>query len=272
MKLSQVLQSVLLGLILLGLFATMAQNSYGLTLMGVSCFGLALLFLVQLSWKVIEDSGFEKKDITMLSELLLLSLLLLVFGFRIFYIKLPFSDIIFLIICVLLVLTYISINLNIYKRTRNDNPSLARNSAYFYSSIIIFLISLGSRIIAPSLSSLIGALGFIVAIPFLISLFGRKQYDYSERSVTIFQFIASTGNKSGMLFLFFMLSSIYIGLSNFRIIPNIGNADKPPTYIELVNNAEAGKEKPVNGKFQHEIYKENMDKFLLRHGRKQVRK
>jgi hypothetical protein len=38
------------------------------------------------------------------------------------------------------------------------------------------------------------------------------------------------------------------------------------TYIELINQAETGKEKPVNGRYRHEIYKEQMDKFLARHG------
>lgn len=269
MKLSQVLQSIFLGLILLGLFATMAQNSYGLTLMGVSCFGLALLYFAQLSWRAIEDSGIENKDITGLSELLLLSILLLIFGFRVFYIKLPFSDIIFIMLCVLLILTYLSITLRTNKLIRNENPPLARNATYFYSSIIIFLISLGTRVINPSLSAPIGALGFLIAIPFLISVFGRKKYEYSAKTITLFQFIVSSGNKAGMLFLFFMLSGIYISLSNFRIIPSIANADKPPTYIELINNAESGKEKPVNGKYEHEIFKEYLDKFLLRHGNKQ---
>lgn len=268
MKLNQVLQTTFLGLIILGLFATMAQNSYGLTLMGISCFGLALLFLAQLSWRVIEDSGIEKKGIIRHIELLLLSVLLLIFGFRVFYIKLPFSEIIFMMLCVLLILTYITVIFQINQTTGNENPSLARNAIFYYSSIIIFLISLGTRVLSPSLSATIGAFGFLVALPFLISVFGRKKYDYQDGTITVFEFIASSGNKALMLFLFFVLSSIYIVLSNFRIIPRIGNADKPPTYIELINNAETGKEKPVNGKYEHEIYKEYLDKFVLRHGGK----
>ena len=74
-----------------------------------------------------------------------------------------------------------------------------------------------------------------------------------------------------MLFLFFIFSVIYVGLSNFRIIPSIENADKPKAYIELINQAETGKEKQVNGKYQHEIYKEAMDKFLARHGNKNAK-
>ena len=38
--------------------------------------------------------------------------------------------------------------------------------------------------------------------------------------------------------------------------------------IELINNAETGRENPVDGQYQHEVYKEAMDKFLERHGEK----
>jgi hypothetical protein len=270
MKVSQLLQSFFLGLILLGLFAIMAQNSYGFTLMGISCFGLALLYLTQTGWKVIEDfSTLDNKDITVISELLLLAFLILLFGFRAFYINIPFSDLIFTTICGLLIIVYFIIALGIHKAVISENPLLARNITLFYSSILILLLSLGLRIINSSLSAVIGALGILASLPFFISLLRNRHYEYSGKSVTLFQFIASTGNKAGMLFLFFIFSAFYIGLSNFRIIPSIENTDKPKTYIELINEAETGKDKPVNGKYQHEIYKEAMDKFLARHGNKQ---
>jgi hypothetical protein len=267
MKVSQLLQSFFLGLILLGLFSIMAQNSYGFILMGISCFGLALLYFTQTGWKVIEDfSTLDKKDIMAISELLLLSFLIMLFGFRAFYIKIPFSDIIFTTLCGLLIIVYFIIVSGISKAAKGENPALAGNVIFFYSSVLIFMLSLGLRIINPSLSAVIGALGILVSLPFLISLFRNKQYEYSGKSVTMFQFVAASGNKAGMLFLFFIFSAFYVGLSNFRIIPSIENADKPKTYIELINEAETGKDKPVNGKYQHEIYKEAMDKFLERHG------
>ncbi len=85
-----------------------------------------------------------------------------------------------------------------------------------------------------------------------------------EHPVTLLQFIVAEKNKAGLLFLFFIFSGVYVGLSTIKIIPAIENSDKPRTYIELINNAESGKEEPENGKFQHEKYKEVMDKFLER--------
>jgi hypothetical protein len=271
MKISQVLQYLSLGLILAGLSAMMAKNGYGYTLMGLACFGLAALYFAQVSWKVIEDfSGLEKKEISGLSELLLLAILISLFGFRAFYINLPFSDIIFITVCGLLIVVYCLIAAVTFNSAKKENTGLAVIIAFFFSSLILFLLSLGSRIFNPALSSVIGILGFLASFPFMISLLHQKKYDYSGKSITIFQFIVASGNKAGMLFLFFILSAVYVGLSNFKIIPAIENADKPPAYIELINQAESGKDKPVNGKYKYEIYKEAMDKFLLRHGTKKV--
>jgi hypothetical protein len=155
-----------------------------------------------------------------------------------------------------------------FNDVKNENPGLAGIIVFFYSSLLLFILSLGTRIFNPTLSEVIGALGFLASIPFLISLLRQKKYDYSGRSITLLQFIVASRNKAGMLFLFFIFSSVYVGLSNFKIIPAIENADKPATYIELINQAESGKEKPVNGKYKHEIFKEAMDKFLRRHGNK----
>ena len=272
MKISQVLQSLLLGLILAGLSAMMAKNGYGYTLMGLSCFGLAAFYFAQVTWKVIEDfSGLEKKEISVISELLLLAILISLFSFRTFYINVPFSDIIFVSVCCLLIVVYSLMATETINAVKKENTGLAGIIALFFSALILFLMSLGSRILNPSFSLITGALGSLSSVPFLFSLLRQKKYYYSGKSVTVFQFIVSSRNKAGMLFLFFIFSGVYVGLANFKIIPAIENADKPPSYIELIYQAESGKEKPVNGKYQHEVYKEAMDKFLEKYGNTKLR-
>jgi hypothetical protein len=267
MRISQVIQSLFFALILAGLSAMMAKNGYGYTLIGLSCFGLALLYFAQVSWKVIEEfSSPEKKDITAISELLLLASLLVLFGFRAFYINIPFGDLIFITLCGLLSVVYFIIASRIFKTGKNANPGLAGNVLLFFTALLFFLFSLGTRIISPSLSAISGVMGILTSVPFLISILRKKKYDISGKTITLLKFIISSGSKAGILFLFFVLSAIYLGLSNFKIIPAIENADKPAAYIELINRAENGKDKPVNGKYRHELYKEAMDKFLTRHG------
>lgn len=268
MKPNQILQSIFISIILVGLFATMAQNGYGFTLIGTACFGLSLLFIAQGFGKTIEDfSHLERKDVLGISELFLLGLLLLLFGMRAFYVRPPYIDFIFILVCGLLIATYFFNASGIYSNSKKENPALARYVVLFYLSILLFLSSLGIRIISPSWSAVVGGMGALVSIPFLISLIRYRQYDYSGTSITLFQFIAAEKNKAGLLFLFFIFSGIYVALSTVKIIPAIENSYKPRTYIELINDAENGKEQPVNGRFRHEAYKEMMDKFLERHNK-----
>ena len=269
MKLNQVLQSIFIALALVGLFAMMAQNGYGFTLMGTACFGLALLYVTQAGWKLVNVfSGLEQRDIMGIAELFLLALLLMLFGFRAFYIRPPFIDFIFILLCGLLMAVYSFIASGVFAAAKKENPGMGWNILFFYSSILILLLSLGVRIISPTGSIVVGGVGFIVSVPLLISVVRQKHYEYLGKAISIFQFVAGSKNKAGLLFLFFISSALYTGLATTNIIPEIENASKPRTYIELINSAESGKEKPVDGQYQHEVYKKAMDKFMERHGDK----
>ncbi len=183
MKPNQILQSIFISIILVGLFATMAQNGYGFTLIGTACFGLSLLFIAQGFWKPVEDfSHLEQKDVLGISELFLLGLLLLLFGMRAFYVRPPYIDFIFILICGLLMATYFFIASGIFSDAKKENPALARNVVFFYLSILLFLLSLGIRIISPSWSAVIGGIGALVSIPFLIFPDTIPKYDYSGTS------------------------------------------------------------------------------------------
>ena len=269
MKLDKIVQSLLLSLVIIGVFASMARNAYGFTFIGTACFGLALLYGAQLIWKLIDDfANLTKKDVPGLMEPFLLAALLLVFGFRASYIYLASGELIFLVVCGLLVLVYGWIGLNIFNQTKKEGPGLAHNIGHFYFSLLLFLLALASRNISLLWSSGFGALGMLGSLPFLWSVVRQQRYDISGKTVSFFQFIIVSKNKAGLLFLFFLSSALYTGLTYVSLIPEIANADQPKDYIELVRNAESGKEKPVNGKYQHQVYKEAMDKFLKRHGKK----
>jgi hypothetical protein len=47
-------------------------------------------------------------------------------------------------------------------------------------------------------------------------------------------------------------------------LPKLYSDQFPQAYFKLVNNAETGKEKPVNGKYRHEEFKAMYDQFVER--------
>jgi hypothetical protein len=245
----------------------MARNAYGFDLIGVACLSLAVLFVIQLVWRVISEYGaITRADAPEMLELVLLSLLTLLFGFRAFYIYVNYSEIIFNGLCALQIFVYSYMGYKIFGDTRKSNKPLANNLVFFYSSILLSLLSIAVRSIA-TWSLALGVLALLTTLPIFISVGQQKKFEVNSKSISLLHFIVVSKNKAGLLFLFFISSALFTGLNYWGVIPSIENVDRPKDYIELINRAEAGKEKPVNGQYQHAKYKAAMDKFVERHGK-----
>ena len=76
-------------LLIMGAFASMAQNRYGLKLIGGVVFVFALVFLVEFITDLQENG---KKDLVALIETGSLFLLLVIAGCRVFYLHFPFIE------------------------------------------------------------------------------------------------------------------------------------------------------------------------------------
>lgn len=269
MRVSQFIQFILIALIIIGLFAAMARNNYGFDLVAMACFGLAILYGAQLLWKIVTDFyHLSTKDISGFLELFLLSLLIMIFGFRFFYINLPAGETLFTIISSLLLLNYVLLGYGTFKTVINKNSSLAKIAIWLHASLCLFILSMLLQITNPDVSKILGVLGLVIAIPFLYEAIRSRQFNYSDKTITAIQFVIKSKSKAGLLFAFFISAGFYLVLADFGIIPKVQDAEKPKAYLDLINNAETGKEKPVDGKYQHEKYKEAMDTFLKRQRKK----
>jgi hypothetical protein len=255
-------------LALVGVFAAMARNAYGFDFIGTACLGLSLLFLLQLVWKVANEYGaLHRGDVPEMAELILLSLFTLMFGLRAFYIYVNNGGIILAFIIVFQVPVYLTLGYFAWTDTKKENPLLANNILSLYASVFIFLLSLLIQTNTLWFMSM-GSLATVMAAPFIISVIRKRPFELKSKTTTLLQFVIASKNKTGLLFLFFISSALFTGLGYFNVIPTIENVERPKDYIDLINNAESGKEKPVDGEFQHQKYKEAMDKFLERHGKK----
>jgi hypothetical protein len=57
-----------------------------------------------------------------------------------------------------------------------------------------------------------------------------------------------------------------MGLTKVDLIPRMYSDQFPQAYFELVNRAESGEERPVDGAYQHEKFKAAYDRFVRRRG------
>lgn len=247
-------------LLVMGAFASMAQNSYGLKIVGWVAFAFSFLFLTQI-FSVLRNK--EKRRGSLISELVGLFTLSALLGFRVFYIYFPYAEILFVAGGVLLVLVYIRHMMVLVKEYQPKNKILAIILAVFHLSLILFIASLVTVPFMPKVSVLIGSTAFVLLVIVCIVSFLKKDLIVDGNRVTVFSVIRQFKNHSIVIASLFLLISFYFGFNKIGIVPGIYSDEFPQSYYKLVNEAAAGNEDPGN-KHRHEDFKKMYDQFLKR--------
>ena len=246
-------------LLVMGAFASMAQNSYGLKIMG----GVALVFgLVFISEFI---SGLRKKakmDVYALIEPACLFILSFIFGLGVFYIHFPFIEWLFAAAGVLLVLVYIRKMILRFRDFQPKNNFLAMLVLVFHLSIILFFISLVMVPFAAKTAEYSGIVAFVLLLIFIVAGLLKKKLLVEGESISAFGMIRKFKDYSIIIVSLTLMFSFYIGFNKIGVLPGIYSDEFPRAYFELVNKANAEKEKAEDGKLKHEEFIEKYKQFL----------
>ncbi len=245
----------------MGAFAAMAQNSYGFSILGGVALSFGLIFLYQFIENILKK---EKRDTTTRIELISMSVLSFIFSLRIFLIRIPFAEWLFEVAGILLILVYFKKLVQSFGRLRSGNMSLALLVLVFHLSIILFVLSLVVAPFALQVSEYMAILAFVLLAGFLITSFFKKQFFIDGENTSAFKVISLFKDRSVILVSLFFIVALYTGFSRIGVLPKLYSDQFPQAYFKLVSNAESGKEKPVNGKYQHEEFKAKYDQFVER--------
>jgi hypothetical protein len=267
MKKNNLIYFLLFILLVTGAFASMAQNSYGLKIMGGVAFAFGLIFLVELIGALTSE---EKKDGFVLAELAAMIPFTIIFGCRVFNIYFPFIEWVFAAAGVVLVIFYIRKLLLRYRRLAVRNKSLAQLGVVFHLSIIFFLVTVILSPFAILWTKWIGLAGFVLLLAFITGSLIKKQYLLEGNNITPLQMVTGYRDHSVVLALLFLLISLYVTLNMAGLIPDIYSDEYPRAYTELVNKAASGEEKPMNGKYKHELFMEQYQ-LMLKHSKAKSR-
>jgi hypothetical protein len=134
----------------------------------------------------------------------------------------------------------------------------------FYGSIVLYLVSMVTVPFLPSLSEPAGMAAFALLILVGILSLVYRGILFNGEKTSGFQFIFRLKDRSGVLIVLFLLFTAYMGLTKIEVLPKMYSDEFPKAYFQLVNEAEAGREKPKDGKFKHEEFKEKYDQFVTR--------
>lgn len=243
----------------MGAFASMAQNSYGLKIMGGVAFVFGLLFLIEFV-SLLREKG--KKDQYRIVEPVCLFTLSVIFAFRVFYIYFPFIEWLFAAAGVVLVMIFTSKMTHRFRNMKPDNSKLAICILLFHFSIIFFLASLVVVPFAKMISMISGIIAFILILIFIIIGFFKKDWLVNGEIVSPFKMVTHFKDHSIIIVSLMLLFSLYIGFNQVGLIPGIYSDEFPQAYYKMVEDAASKKETPVEGKYKYEAFKEQYDAFL----------
>jgi hypothetical protein len=253
-------------LLVMGAFASMAQNGYGLKIMGGVALAFGVLFLLEF---VTELGKKETKDGYALAELAAMIIFSAIFGCRVFNIHFPYIEFLFAGAGAWLVFFYLRKLIIRYKRLVFRNRRLAWLGLIFHMSIILFLISLILVPFASQKAEWVGMAAFALLLIFILGAFMKRDDLVDGNKVTTMQMVAGYRDHSIVLASLFLLFSLFAAFNKAGLVPGIYSDEFPRAYFELVDKATTGKEKPVDGKYKHELFKNEYDQFIKNNGAKQ---
>jgi len=246
-------------LLVMGTFASMAQNSYGLKIMGGVAFAFGFVFLLEFIM-ALRKKG--KKDGYALAELAAMIVFSVIFGCRVFYIHFTYIEWLFAAAGIWLVFFYARKLFIRYRRLVSRNRRLAWVGVIFHLSIILFLFSLILLPFIPSKAEWVGMIAFAFLLLFIIGAFVKRDDLVDGNKVTTMQMVTGYRDHSIVLASLFLLFSLFAAFNKTGLLPPIYSDEFPRAYFELVNKASSKKEKPVDGKYKYEEFMMKYREFL----------
>jgi hypothetical protein len=260
MKSNNTIYFLLLVLLVLGAFASMAQNSYGMTILGIVAGSFSLLFFYRLFMMLKKGS----RDRVRQAEVLCLGLLALLIALRILNIHSRVTETIFAGAGLVLAGIYLWKMKESFDRSRNQPVSMNIIVPFFYLSLSLFLLSMITFSLLPLPSFILTILALLTLVSFLIMAALKKDAIVEGEPYSAINQIAARKDQSLILMSMFILFFLHTALSNFGILPKLYSDQFPQAYYGLLKNAESRKETAVDGKFRHDEFKKEYNTFVDR--------
>ena len=253
-------------LLIMGGFASMAQNSYGMPIISAVCMAFGLVFFIQFIQALRAN---EPNRTEQAVEFFVLFILAIIFTLRTLQIYFPSIEWIFVAAAVVLALNYLTRLRHWFRLINQKNKTLARLILVAYLSIVLFCIAMVEITFKPRIARWTGGLALVLVFVFLLSGLFKRHFILEGESKSAFSIITGFKDRLYLLLSLFIIFSLYFGLSGAGILPKLYSDKFPQAYFELVNKAETGKEKPAKGgEFKYQEFKKSYDQFVDRNLKK----
>jgi hypothetical protein len=259
MKSYNTLYYLLTVLLIMGAFASMAQNSYGMQIISMVTIAFGLIFLIRFVGQLNDGGGSDKLAPT---EYLSLFLLALIFTFRSFQVYFPYIEWLFGISGIVIAGIYTVKAIRHFRYYKQKNITVAFLLMIAYFSISFFSLAMVLFAFNPLLARYLGIFSLVLIAGFLFGGIFYGRFLVGLEKTSVFKVIAGFRDRFYLLLTLFVLFTLYVGLTGAGVLPRLYSDNYPQAYYKLVNEAETGKERPVEGKYQYERFKTAYDQFV----------
>jgi hypothetical protein len=246
-------------LLIMGAFASMAQNDYGNTILGIVAFSFSLLFTIQLVTAYTTKEQSEKINTT---ELLSLIALAVILGLRVFYIHFKWVEYIYVLAGAVLLMIYLKRLISTWNFYSVRNKTVAYLLSFVFSSIILYITAMTFVPFSPQLTEPMGEVAFAVFIPFAAGVYFKKNLMVDGEKTSAISLISQRKDSSLVLLVLFLLFTAYMGLTKLNAIPKMYSNELPQVYFDLVKKTESAEEKASIKKTSPEEFKKAYDRFV----------
>ncbi len=248
MRKNIVLYYLLLLLLVMGAFASMALNSYGILLMSYVALGFGLMFLFELFLLLPKEEEMTATyKISLAIELAVLSGLCLLYFLHGIAVEFPFSLLMRFVFFVILfgVNGYHMIRAMYYAK---QTPLKVKGSiALYFMALLLFIASSHLPFIE---SWIVILLAIACLLSFVVFGWWKGQVILNGEETSAWTKVMQFRNKSGIQVIFFAFASFYFLLSSVQILPPLYNGSLPNGYSKVVQQWQQDKSKADPGDFE----------------------
>jgi len=249
-----------------GSFASMAQNNYGIKMIGLTFLGFACLFFFEALFdrkRTLDLPVFNRT--LFLIELLSLGTISLLFFFRSFFITINGATQILTLMTFALIVVYVIYLFQSILKWWSDSKSLSAGLILYFLISILFLTAGVLAFTFHIGSNYLGVSGFLCLAAFVIWAVIHPKISIHGERTSIFRQIWKLRNKSILVLASSVLVASFFALNQSNLIPPLYTSEKPAGYIHLVRQAEEGtlsKNEPA-----YELFDERYKNFIDKYGR-----
>lgn len=259
MKAYNTLYYLLFVVLITGTLAAIAQNSYGIKILGAVSIAFAILFLIQFVNSFTQKT---KINIYLSVELGCLFILSVIFVLRVFYVSFYYAELLFMLPSLILIALYFRKMVETVRTIQSKNIFLSALICLFYLAIILYFISLSTINSLQQFSQTVGEIAFGLLIVFAVCSLIKPDTLLDGHNASAFKLLVKKKDNAILILSLFLLFTLYKGFTMTGLLPKIYSDEYPKRYFELVNKAESGKEVPIQGKYKYQEFKEGYEDFV----------